>query len=722
MIDAPAAGLGRDLAEGLHPDPFAVLGPQTTPAGRVVRVFRPDADAVSLLTPDGAAHPLADLGDGLFETPAPAGLKAYRLRLTQGESHVWEEEDPYRFGLALPFETLSRFRTGALTRAYEHFGCRPWTLDGVAGRLFVTWAPRALRVSVVGDFNGWDGRRHVMRRRHEAGVWEVFLPGDLDGARYMFEIVDETGQKLAWKADPYAEQAELRPAKASIVRSAADFAWTDAAWMKTRGARQKADQPMSVYEVHPASWRRPAPTDEDVAFPTWDELADTLLPYVKTHGFTHVELLPVMEHPYDGSWGYQPTSLFAPSARFGDPDGLKRFVDRAHALEIGVILDWVPAHFPEDEHGLYRFDGSHLYDHPDPQRGYHPEWKTRIYDFGRNEVRTFLTASAISWLDRFHIDGLRVDAVASMLYLDYSRKYGEWTPNEYGGNINLEAVALLQQLNDAVHAHAPGAIMIAEESTAFPGVTKPTLDGGLGFDYKWNLGWMHDTLRYFQRWDDAREDGHDDITFSLVYAFDEHFCLPLSHDEVVHGKGSILGRMHGEDAKRFAELRALYALQWTHPGRKLLFMGSEFADPKEWSEARELDWPLAGDPRHAGVADLIAALNQLYRSEPALHRLDSKPDGFRWLQKDRRAEHVYAFERIGAPGDAPVVVALNLSGETRTDWRIAKTSAPGLRLALSTDDARFGGAGRDVRLRADAAGLTLDRPPRSAVILTAGAA
>ncbi len=722
--------LAKALAAGSVDDPFAYLGPHALPDGNThVRVFRPDAKHVWLLPEAGGAPvPLTPQSEGLFDVTLERHPGHYRLRFASAEGgHTWEAEDPYRFGLAVSFETMSRFRAGRLYRAYEQFGCRPWTLDGVAGRLFVTWAPKALRVSVVGDFNGWDGRAHVMRRRHEAGVWEFFLPGDLTGQRYMFEVVDEAGNRLAWKADPYAEQAELRPARASVIASDAPFKWTDGAWMARREALQKPDKPMSIYEVHPASWRRPASGPKDVSFPTWDEMAETLLPYVKEMGFTHVELLPVMEHPYDGSWGYQPTGMFAPTARFGSPDGLKRFVDRAHRLGIGVILDWVPAHFPDDEHGLHQFDGSHLYDHPDPQRGYHPEWKTRIYDFGRAEVMNFLIASAISWLDRFHIDGLRVDAVASMLYLDYSRKYGEWSPNIYGGNINLEAVSLIQHLNDAVHSYAPGTIMIAEESTAWPNVTKPVLEGGLGFDYKWNLGWMHDTLRYFGRPTDQRAEGHDDITFSLVYAFDEQFCLPLSHDEVVHGKGSVLGRMKGEWHNRLAELRTLYALQWTHPGRKLMFMGSEFADPKEWADARELDWSLLENPDHAGVKALIADLNALYRATPALHRKDGDKSGFKWVQDLQSADHVYAYARLGDPGDAPVLVVINMDWQAKTNWVFGAPQAGRWKIALDTHSSRYGGSGQARKTASTGAkpangfaqSLSLTLPPYSAQILVA---
>jgi 1,4-alpha-glucan branching enzyme len=527
-----------------------------------------------------------------------------------------------------------------------------------------------------------------MRLRAEAGVWELFVPRLGPGAAYKYELIGPHGQMLPLKADPVALATEMPPATASRVLDPAEFRWTDGAWMAGRAGRHAPEAPLSIYEVHPGSWWH----DGEGQAPDWDRLADRLIPYAQGLGFTHLELLPITEHPFGGSWGYQPLSMFAPSARFGTPEGFARFVDRAHDAGLGIILDWVPAHFPTDAHGLYRFDGTPLYEHADPREGFHRDWNTAIYNFGRHEVRGFLLASAMHWLERYHVDGLRVDAVASMLYRDYSRPAGEWIPNRFGGRENLEAVSFLQELNALVAERCPGAMTIAEESTAWPGVTRPTNEGGLGFSYKWNMGWMHDTLRYMQRDPSHRSWHHDDMTFGLVYAWSERFVLPLSHDEVVHGKGSLLGKMPGDPWRRFANLRAYLGFMWTHPGKKLLFMGGELANPAEWNHDAALPWGLLDDARHAGIQRLVHDLNDAYRALPALHRLDAAPEGFRWVVGDDRAQSVFAFLRLGAEGDAPALVVCNLTPIPRTGYRIGVPWGGAWREVVNTDAEAFGGS------------------------------
>ncbi|HEX8930960.1 MAG TPA: 1,4-alpha-glucan branching protein GlgB, partial [Actinomycetota bacterium] len=552
---------------------------------------------------------------------------------------------------------------------YCKLGAHRKILDGIAGFGFAVWAPNARRASVVGDFNNWDGRRHPMRLRREAGVWEMFVPRLRVGALYKYELCGPDWSVLPLKADPVARQTEMPPATASRVASALPFDWTDEAWMAGRAARHEPGAPISIYEVHPGSWWHKA----DGSPPDWDLLGDRLIPYVRGMGFTHLEFMPVMEHPFGGSWGYQPLGQFAPSARYGTPAGFARFVDQAHAAGIGVILDWVPAHFPTDAHGLYRFDGTALYEHADPREGFHPEWNSAIYNFGRNEVRGFLLASALHWLERFHVDGLRVDAVASMLYRDYSRRAGEWIPNKYGGRENLEAVQFLQELNAVVQERCPGAAVIAEESTAWPGVTRPTREGGLGFQFKWNMGWMHDTLHYMQNEPVHRRYHHDEMTFGLVYAWSERFVLPLSHDEVVHLKGSLLAKMPGDRWQQFANLRALYAWMWAHPGKQLLFMGAELGQGAEWDHDGQLDWGALGDPLHRGVFDLLRELNRVDAERPALWALDNTPDGFRWIAADDRDQSVYAFLRLGRGGVAGgevVACVANLTPVPRHGYRI----------------------------------------------------
>ncbi len=672
------------LVAGRHGDPFALLGPH----GQEVRSFQPGAHGVTVVAREGGEEL------GRLERIHPAGFFAgriarqvpYRLRI-EWPGGVQETEDPYSFGLLLGSLDMHLFAEGRHFELARVFGAQAMAVDGVPGVRFAVWAPNARRVSVVGEFNGWDGRRHPMRLRQEAGVWELFIPRLRPGTVYKYELLGPDGAVLPLKADPVALQTELPPATASRIANPAPFAWSDAAWMQARAARQAPDAPISIYEVHPTSWWHDAAGTP----PDWERLADRLIPYVQGMGFTHLEFLPVMEHPFGGSWGYQPLGLFAPSARFGSPAGFAHFVDRAHAAGIGVILDWVPAHFPTDPHGLYRFDGTALYEHEDPREGFHPEWNSAIYNFGRNEVRGFLIASALHWLEHYHADGLRVDAVASMLYRDYSRRAGEWIPNRYGGRENLEAVAFLKELNAVVAERCPGAVVIAEESTAWPGVTRPSSEGGLGFSYKWNMGWMHDTLRYIERDPVHRTHHHDDMTFGLVYAWSERFILPLSHDEVVYGKGSLLRKMPGDPWRQFANLRAYLAFMWTHPGKKLLFMGGELAQPTEWNHDAALPWGLLDDPRHRGIQRLVNDLNAAYRGIPALHRLDCAPEGFRWVVGDDRAQSVFAWLRLGAGDDLPALVICNFTPVPRHGYRVGVPRGGTWREVLNTDGAAYGG-------------------------------
>ncbi len=577
---------------------------------------------------------------------------------------------------------------GTHLRLWEVLGAHRRTIDGIDGIAFAVWAPNARRAAVVGDFNDWDVRRNPMRKRIECGVWETFVAGVNDGARYKYAFEGPDGRELPLKADPFAAYAEVPPHTASIVWTASTFVWNDAPWLREREARQQRNAPISAYEVHLGSWRR----HPDGRSYGYRELADTLLPYVREHGFTHVELLPISEHPFDGSWGYQPTGLFAPTSRYGTPDDFRAFVDRAHALGIGVILDWVPGHFPNDAHGLANFDGTHLYEHADPRQGYHPDWNTLIYNFGRREVGNVLLASALHWVETFHVDALRVDAVASMLYLDYSRKPGEWIPNAYGGNENLDAVAFLRRLNETLYGRCAGVVTIAEESTAWPMVTMPTSSGGLGFGYKWNMGWMHDTLRYFARDPIYRSFHQSDITFGLVYAFSENYVLPLSHDEVVHGKRALLEKMPGDRWQRFANLRMLYGLMCAHPGKKLLFMGDEFAVTQEWNHDAELEWRLLDDPYHAGVGRLVGDCNRLYRAEAALHQRDARADGFAWIDYQDAAGCIFAFERFGDGAAPPVVAIVNATPVPRYEYRIGVSQPGRYHEAINTDSAYYGGS------------------------------
>ncbi|MDR6287593.1 MULTISPECIES: 1,4-alpha-glucan branching protein GlgB [Inquilinus] len=697
----PKAGLtdAADVAALVasdHRDPFGVLGPHPAAGGTVLRCFRPDAAAIEAIDPDSGVvlaalerrHP-DGVFDGRIDAPFPA---RYRLRIDYGAAGgVWEVEDPYRFPSSFGELDLHLLGEGTHLELYERLGAHPRTLDGVDGTVFAVWAPNARRVAVVGDFNRWDGRLHPMRLHPGIGVWEIFLPGIGPGATYKFEIRGPDGTLLPPKTDPFAFRAEHPPATASIVHGLPRYDWDDAAWMDSRAAAQRRDAPISVYEVHPGSWRR-VPEEGDRPL-SWRELGDQLIPYAVGLGFTHIELMPISEFPFDGSWGYQPIGLYAPTSRFGPPEDFAGFVDRCHRAGLGVLLDWVPGHFPTDEHGLARFDGTALYEHADPRQGMHQDWGTLIYNYGRAEVRNFLLGNALFWLDRFHVDGLRVDAVASMLYLDYSRKAGEWVPNRFGGRENLEAVDFLRQTNVEVFGRHQGVTTVAEESTAWPAVSRPAHLGGLGFGYKWNMGWMNDTLRYMQKDPIHRTWHHSDLTFGLLYAFSENFVLPLSHDEVVHGKGSMLGKMPGDDWQKFANLRAFYGFMWAHPGKKLLFMGGEFAQPAEWSHDRSLDWHLLGDERHAGMQRLIGDLNRLYREVPALHARDCEPEGFAWIDASNSTDSILAWLRLGHDGDRPVLAVSNFTPVPRQGYRIGVPHGGRWIERLNTDAAGYGGSG-----------------------------
>lgn len=702
------------ILRGSHSNPFAILGPHEGE----VRVFAPQASEVAAVSGDRRfqlerVHP-----EGFFAGPVEGDH--YRLEMSSGD-RTWTAEDPYRFGLVLGEMDEYLLAEGRHRQLYEKLGAHPMTHEGVEGVAFAVWAPNARRVSVVGDFNAWDGRRHPMRRRLGPGIWELFIPGLSVGELYKYEIISAHGERMPLKADPVGFLHEQSPGTASVISKLPDYSWQDARWMAGRAERQDRKAPISIYEVHLGSWRRGG--ENEVL--DYDAIADLLVPYVTDMGFTHVEFLPVSEHPFTGSWGYQPIGLFAPTSRYGSPEAFARLVDRLHGAGIGVIIDWVPAHFPSDAHGLGRFDGTALYEHADPRQGFHQDWNTLIYNFGRQEVANFLQASALYWLDRFHVDALRVDAVASMLYLDYSRQPGQWIPNQFGGNENLEAIDFLRGVNERVCADHPGAITIAEESTAFPKVSRPVSDGGLGFGFKWNMGWMHDTLGYFRRDPIHRRHHQNDLTFGMVYAWSEDFVLPLSHDEVVHGKGSLIRQMAGDRWQKFANLRAYFGFMWTHPGKKLLFMGGEFAQDREWNHDQSLDWHLLDDPLHGGMQNLIRDLNHLYRDQPALHRLDCEPEGFEWIDASDAAQSVLVYLRKSDDGSPPVVIVCNLTPQVHHDYRIGLPQPGAWREALNTDAETYGGSGvGNGRIQAEdqswhgrAASASLTLPPLATMVL-----
>ncbi|NOT45320.1 MAG: 1,4-alpha-glucan branching protein GlgB [Acidobacteria bacterium] len=688
------------VARGLSDDPFAVLGCHPADfdgrAGTVVRCIFPAAAQVDLLV-GGEVRPMVRVHpSGVFEGALPtdggslpgAAPSAFDYRFRVHDTQPPREvDDPYRFGRVLTDFDLYLLGEGTHYRAWEKLGARCLTLNGVPGVHFAVWAPNAQRVSVIGDFNAWDGRVHPMRKLVPSGIWELFLPGVANGARYKFEV-RTSGGHLLHKADPLARWGEVPPHTASVVWDTGDYPWQDEHWMQERGARNLwHEQPMSVYEVHLGSWRR----GDDGRLLSYRDLAHTLVPYARELGYTHLELMPVMEHPFAGSWGYQVTGFFAPTSRFGTPDDFRYFVDECHRHGLGVILDWVPGHFPKDAHSLARFDGTALYEHEDPRKGEHQDWGTLIFNYGRSEVRGFLLSSALCWLESFHVDGLRVDAVASMLYLDYSRREGEWVPNEYGGRENLEAVSFLQQLNVLTHDRAPGSMTIAEESTAWPGVSRPVHLGGLGFSYKWNMGWMHDMLEYMRQDPVHRRWHHGQITFSMLYAFTENFVLPFSHDEVVYGKGSMLGKMPGDEWQQHATLRALYGYMFGHPGKKLMFMGAEIAQVGEWNHDTSLDWHLLDDPLHEGMRRWVRDLNHAYQREGSLHEVDFDHHGFSWIDCHDHENSIISFIRRGrAKGDFTVVV-VNFTPVPREGYRVGVPARGWYRELLNSDAAEYGG-------------------------------
>jgi 1,4-alpha-glucan branching enzyme len=718
----PTESAIESLLLGTNADPFSLLGTHPGLDGTHLRAILPGAESVEAFSLDGHWLGKLDKVDerGLFETRLRIPPQPIRYRCT-ARGQDWLVTDPYTFGPVLgPVDDLL-IAQGTHFRLFDKLGAHLIEHEGAAGVHFAVWAPNARLVSVVGDFNDWDPKRHVMRNRTDIGVWEIFIPDIGDYRAYKYCIVGADGSQQPLKADPFAFMSEIRPSNASMTAVPAKLDWGDEAHRAHWASVDARKVPISIYEVHPGSWQR----DRWNWFLSWDDLADQLIPYVVEMGFTHIEFMPISEHPYDPSWGYQTTGLYAPSSRFGEPAGFARFVDGAHRAGIGVLLDWVPAHFPKDEHGLVRFDGTALYEHEDPKLGFQPDWNTLIYNFGRREVQSFLTNNALFWADRYHVDGLRVDAVASMLYRDYSRLAGEWIPNQEGGRENWEAVEFLRGVNRAVYAQHPGFMTIAEESTSWPGVTQPAYEGdgkaketALGFGFKWNMGFMHDTLRYMARDAVHRRYHHDDLTFGLVYAFSENFVLPLSHDEVVHGKGSLLGKMSGDDWQKFANLRAYYSFMWGYPGKKLLFMGQEFAQRREWSEDRALDWDLRDAPSHEGIRNLVKDLNRLYRTKRALHAADCDPEGFEWLVVDDAENSVFAWLRK-APGVKPVAVIANMTPTMRTNYEVPLPLAGKWNEILNSDSVHYGGTGKGNlgQVKAADGRATVTLPPLATIML-----
>ncbi|WP_025157488.1 1,4-alpha-glucan branching protein GlgB [Leifsonia aquatica] len=688
-VDLPTLddGLLFAVATGAYHDPHAVLGQHQVSAPgiadpvTVVRALRPLATEVFALLPTGAHLELAHLAHGIWQGVDIVGPGAYEIEARYADGSTWTADDPYRFAPTIGELDLHLIREGRHEQLWTALGAHVRDLGGVVGTAFTVWAPRAKAVRVVGDFNGWDGTQHAMRTMGRSGVWELFVPGIADGELYKFDILGPGG---AWvrKIDPMAQAAEVPPATASVVTTSR-HPWQDGEWMRSRAANDPHAGPMSIYELHFGSWRPGL---------GYREAADQLIDYVVALGYTHVEFLPLSEHPFGGSWGYQVTGYYAPTSRFGSPDDLKHLIDRLHQAGIGVIMDWVPGHFPKDDWALARFDGEALYEHPDPRRGEHKDWGTYIFDYGNSQVRNFLVANALYWLEEFHVDGLRVDAVASMLYLDYSRNAGEWEPNIHGGRENLEAIGFLQEVTATAYKRNPGTVMIAEESTSYSGVTAPTSSGGLGFGLKWNMGWMHDALQYMHEDPMWRSYHHNELTFSFVYAWSENFLLPISHDEVVHGKGSLLGKMPGDHWQQLANVRVFLAFMWSHPGKQLLFMGQEFGQPSEWSEERGLDWWILDQPAHQGLWNLVAQLNAVYRAQPALWALDNEPAGFEWIDGSDAAGNVIAFVRKDRDG-SPLVAVFNFSGAPHDGYRLGLPFAGEWEELLNTDADDFGGSG-----------------------------
>lgn len=689
------------IVHSAHWDPFAVLGQHESAANgkpaRAVRAFLPQARRAWVIdTTKPESRRRVELNrvhdDGFFEALFPSQSTAfpYQLAVENHEGHAWEFDDPYRFSPVLTDFDLHLLAEGTHLRNYEKLGAHIIIHEGVKGVCFSVWAPNALRVSVVGAFNHWDGRRHPMRNRGPSGIWELFVPGLGEGELYKFEVKSRYHGYMATKSDPYGFFSEMRPKTASIVWDITNFEWTDDDWINHRAERQALDKPISVYEVHLGSWRRNP--YENNNWLTYRELADQLVEYLDGLGFTHIELMPITEHPFDGSWGYQTTGYFAPTSRFGTPHDFMYFVNKLHEHGYGIILDWVPAHFPRDSHGLGYFDGTHLYEHEDPRLGEHRDWGTKIFNYGRAEVRNFLLGNALFWLERYHIDGLRVDAVASMIYLDYSRKAGEWVPNRHGGNENLDAIDFLKRFNEVLHLQHPGVLTCAEESTSFTGVSRPTYLGGLGFSLKWNMGWMNDTLRYMSKDPVYRKYEHGWLTFSLIYAFTENFILPMSHDEVVHGKGSLLDKMPGDIWQKFANLRLLYAYMWGHPGKKLLFQGDEIAQWREWRHDESVDWHLLQWDSHQGVQRLVADLNRLVKDEAALHQIDFEWPGFEWLELHDWENSVLAFVRRARDPNDEIVVVANFTPVVRENYKVGVPRGGYYREIFNSDAGIYGGS------------------------------
>ncbi len=711
------------ILEARSHDPFSFLGchPRKK-GGHIIRVFRPRVAGISIVLNNGKVIAMQRIETtDLFtlRLGKKNNITDYRLRLFHADGHHWEQDDTYRFSPFLGDMDLHLIGEGNHFEQYNVLGAHLRQHEGASGVAFAVWAPSASRVSVVGNFNHWDGRESPMRVRGSSGIWELFIPGLCSGETYKYEIRTQSGELLE-KTDPYAQQMEVRPNTASVVHDAHAYAWNDADWVSNRAKHQALDQPMSIYEVHLGSWQK-----NGESFLNYRDLAHQLVEYSDWMGYTHIELLPITEHPFDGSWGYQTVGYFAPTSRFGTPDDFCYFVDYCHQHGLGVFLDWVPAHFPKDSHGLARFDGTALYEHEDPRLGEHKDWGTYIFNFGRNEVRNFLIASALFWLDRYHIDGLRVDAVASMLYLDYSREADEWVPNQYGGRENLEAVAFLKQFNHLVHERFAGAVTMAEESTSWPMVSRPTWLGGLGFTMKWNMGWMNDSLDYFAHDPVHRSHHHNQMTFSLIYAHTENFILPFSHDEVVHGKGSMAQKMPGDDWQKFANLRLLYAYMFTHPGKKLQFMGIEFGQWLEWDEATSLQWEQCQHMPHQGLQVLVRDLNHLHRNIPALHELDFESEGFEWLDCNDHAQSVLSFARVDKNGGV-IYVILNMTPVVREDYRLGVFSEGNYRERMNTDAVCYGGSntGNDgsvysepIAAMGHKASLLLRLPPLACLVL-----
>ncbi|HEY6189965.1 MAG TPA: 1,4-alpha-glucan branching protein GlgB [Pyrinomonadaceae bacterium] len=710
----PAHELNR-LLRFTHPDPHSVLGAHPGAEGVMVRAYRPDAEKVELLIGRQGARPMIKSHSaGLFELLVADQREVfpYKLRVYYGDGKVFTQRDSYAYLPTLTALDEHLFNEGRHERIYEKLGAHVRKDRGVSGVSFAVWAPHAAGVSVVGNFNNWDGRLHQMRSLGVSGVWEIFIPDLGPGELYKYEIRPPRGLPFL-KADPYAFYMESPPATSSIVHQSS-HRFRDRAWIERRAKLDHKRLPLSIYEVHHGSWRRVE--GEENRPLKYREMAPALARYLQEMGFTHVEFLPLKEHPYGGSWGYQVGNYYAPSSRYGTPDDFRYLVDYLHRRGLGVIMDWVPAHFPKDAFALGRFDGTALYEHLDPRKGEHPDWGTYIFNYGRNEVRNFLLANALFWAEEYHIDGLRVDAVASMLYLDYSRDEGQWIPNQYGGRENLEAISLLREINETVHARHPGFMMVAEESTAWPLVSRPVAAGGLGFDFKWNMGWMHDTLQYFSKDPIHRQHNHNLLTFGLVYAWSENFILPFSHDEVVHGKGALLNKMPGERAHKFGNLRALYGYMWAHPGKKLLFMGGELGQWREWNEERSLDWHLLEQPYHRGLQALVRDLNSFYAAEPALWEADGDPEGFQWIDGGDVRGNTLTFMRVAPSTGRRIVCVGNFSPLVREGFRIGLPVAGDYRLILNTDDEKYRGEGLGPIARIEAEAVPWHGQPFSASI------